>query len=256
MKLNKMFCCLATCENGRVYKECSKMSEQSCGSKAEEGNEDGECFEGCFCPDGTAEHNRQCIPIEDCPCNMGGKMYEPGSETKKECNTCMCENGEWKCSNKKCDVKPNKNGNGNPNRNPNQNRNPNPNTNRNQSPNRNPNPNPNGNKNSSPNKNANPNGNNRPGANRKPSPTPAPNDESPDSNQGPPENSRCEVFGDPHYVTFDGKRYDFMGRCSYYLMRMENGMDIIAENGDCPCKELCTLSKNQNLYSFTKIKNS
>lgn len=47
---------------------------------------------------------------------------------------------------------------------------------------------------------------------------------------------RCEVYGDPHYKTFDGLRYDFMGKASYYLVRSGSGMDIIAENGDCPRK--------------------
>lgn len=141
------------CEKGRVYNECSKVNEKMCGSANEEetSSSSGECFEGCFCPNRTAEHNGECIQVNECPCTMDDKMYEPGSETMKECNKCKCEKGDWKCTNKNCDA-------------------------------------------------------------------------------------RCEVFGDPHYVTFDGKRYDFMGRCSYYLMRMNNGMDIIAENGDCPCK--------------------
>lgn len=130
------------------------MSEQSCGGGgAGEETSSGECLEGCFCPDGTVEHDGECIAKEKCPCILSGQMFESGSVVKKESSTCKCDKGEWKCD------------------------------------------------------------------------------------------ARCEVFGDPHYVTFDGKRFDFMGRCSYYLMRMPH-MDIIAENGDCPCK---CLPRSKNL---------
>lgn len=46
-------------------------------------------------------------------------------------------------------------------------------------------------------------------------------------------NARCAAVGDPHYTTFDGKRYDFMGKCSYYLVKGEN-YTIEGENVACP----------------------
>ncbi|XP_030749920.1 hemocytin [Sitophilus oryzae] len=44
--------------------------------------------------------------------------------------------------------------------------------------------------------------------------------------------ARCGAVGDPHYITFDGKRFDFMGQCSYYLMKTDN-FSIEAENVAC-----------------------
>lgn len=44
--------------------------------------------------------------------------------------------------------------------------------------------------------------------------------------------ARCAAVGDPHYLTFDGKRYDFMGQCSYYLVKTDE-FTIEAENVAC-----------------------
>lgn len=140
------------CENGREYKECSKVSELSCDSVGEEETSSSECLEGCFCPDGTVEHEGECIPKESCPNNSPPPQHTPQRQPQQPQQPDQPHSPEQ--------------------------------------------------------------GNSQP---------------------HPPQNdARCEVFGDPHYITFDGKRFDYMGRCSYYLMRMPH-MDIIAENGDCPC---------------------
>lgn len=103
-----------------------------------------------------------CVKAENCPCRLKGRVFPPKSIIKKDCNTCECQGGNWKCTSITC-------------------------------------------------------------------------------------GSRCAAIGDPHYSTFDGKRYDFMGKCSYYLMQTRE-MSVEAENVACSG----AISENMNfLPSFT-----
>ncbi|ALC44456.1 Hml, partial [Drosophila busckii] len=140
--------CPISCGFGRVYHACGPEVEPTCESDVMTiATGKGKCNEGCFCPEGTVQYKDACITRELCPCTLRGREFKPEATVKKNCNTCTCKDGQWKCTDDKC-------------------------------------------------------------------------------------GARCGAIGDPHYQTFDGKRYDFMGKCSYYLVKSGN-LSVEAENVAC-----------------------
>ncbi|KAG2458502.1 SSPO protein, partial [Polypterus senegalus] len=101
---NHTFCPLQ-CSGGQVYSECSQPCRSSCEEVQHPSScqvvED--CVPGCACPEGLVlDSTGQCVPIDMCSCMHGDTIYQPGSSIKRLCNTCLCENGTWNCTSLQC----------------------------------------------------------------------------------------------------------------------------------------------------------
>ncbi|KAM9774698.1 SCO-spondin [Syngnathus typhle] len=102
--------CSVQCSGGQVHHECG----QACGRKCSDlhhgwscdpnGSGDKLCVPGCQCPAGLVEdHQGQCVPPTMCPCVQGDKTYLPGDIVQNSCNTCMCAEGRFNCTQGACE---------------------------------------------------------------------------------------------------------------------------------------------------------
>ncbi|KAM3870572.1 von Willebrand factor [Diretmus argenteus] len=86
------------CDAGEKGLECARTCQNMdlpCPSLA--------CIPGCICPPGTVRHLRECIAPEQCPCYHNNRPYTSGQSITMDCNTCVCENRRWTCTEKVCD---------------------------------------------------------------------------------------------------------------------------------------------------------
>uniref|UniRef100_A0A672PHD4 von Willebrand factor n=1 Tax=Sinocyclocheilus grahami TaxID=75366 RepID=A0A672PHD4_SINGR len=61
------------------------------------------CVSGCMCPLGMVRHKKECIPQDQCPCYHNNRPYASGQSINVDCNTCVCEKRQWKCTQRVCD---------------------------------------------------------------------------------------------------------------------------------------------------------
>ncbi|XP_074859171.1 von Willebrand factor isoform X2 [Carettochelys insculpta] len=62
------------------------------------------CVSGCLCPKGMVRHQNKCIVPQRCPCFHSGREYAPGDTVNKDCNTCVCRDRKWDCTDNICDA--------------------------------------------------------------------------------------------------------------------------------------------------------
>ncbi|XP_076369994.1 hemocytin-like isoform X2 [Tachypleus tridentatus] len=163
--------CPVTCENGKEYQQCGSACERTCQNPEPPCSQDW-CVDGCHCPSGKVLNKGRCISQEECPCDHQGREYASGEKMQQDCNTCLCQGGQWICTKDICPA-------------------------------------------------------------------------------------LCSVTGSFHYSTFDGKRYDFKGTCSYYLVYNDNFTiqeDNLACTGDMAARNL-RREKGNSFFSCMKSVN-
>ncbi|XP_037393266.1 SCO-spondin [Pygocentrus nattereri] len=100
--------CPVKCSGGQVYQECGQVCGSSCadlkqGWSCEENSGSRTCVPGCQCPEGLVQDDQgQCVPVSMCPCVHEGMIHPPGSSVQISCNNCVCGNGVWNCTDDPC----------------------------------------------------------------------------------------------------------------------------------------------------------
>uniref|UniRef100_A0A7M6DLX4 Uncharacterized protein n=1 Tax=Clytia hemisphaerica TaxID=252671 RepID=A0A7M6DLX4_9CNID len=98
--------CEVTCPVGQSYQECSSSCTHSCSdviTPDAKCNED--CIEGCACPKGMVKKDdisNVCVAKTACGCQVEDKLIANGGRVQKGCNTCVCREGSLVCTTLKC----------------------------------------------------------------------------------------------------------------------------------------------------------
>ncbi|XP_070710318.1 mucin-5B-like [Pempheris klunzingeri] len=60
----------------------------------------------CICPNGQVLNDHaggfHCVNVSSCPCVFAGNNYSAGDKRSTKCQSCVCESGTWRCSEKFC----------------------------------------------------------------------------------------------------------------------------------------------------------
>ncbi|XP_062432327.1 mucin-5AC-like [Rhea pennata] len=109
-KLNCIGAPNTVCEYPMVYFDCRNITAGTTGAECQKSCHtldmqcySTQCVSGCVCPAGLVLDGKGgCIPEDECPCIHNEAMYQPGEKIKVDCNTCVCKNRLWECTNNPC----------------------------------------------------------------------------------------------------------------------------------------------------------
>ncbi|GLD55652.1 mucin-5AC-like protein [Lates japonicus] len=97
--------CWKSCPYQMEYKECGSPCADTCSNPEASRTCENHCIDGCFCPAGTVLDDlsgKGCVPLSECSCSYNNKIYGHGESYSSNCKKCVCESGQWKCTEKNC----------------------------------------------------------------------------------------------------------------------------------------------------------
>nr|XP_020767750.1 mucin-5B [Odocoileus virginianus texanus] len=97
--------CPQTCPLNTQHQECGSPCVDTCSNSERSQLCEDHCVDGCFCPPDTVLDDvthTGCLPLRQCPCTHGGRIYDPGASFNTSCSSCTCSGGLWQCQDLPC----------------------------------------------------------------------------------------------------------------------------------------------------------
>ncbi|XP_029318701.1 mucin-5AC-like [Cottoperca gobio] len=93
------------CPYNMEFLEYSSSCADSCSTPQASQTCDSHYHDGCRCPAGLVFDdisNTGCVAVDQCPCLHNNKVYKSGESYSYSCRSCVCESGQWSCTEENC----------------------------------------------------------------------------------------------------------------------------------------------------------